>query len=375
MNEAEKVADQYVILQQEIFGMLIDAIKGVRPRLTDLKVEEMVEWRIKALAQMGALTQQVIDYIIKTTPELKKAVNDVIQKDGLKVSQSFNRDLAKLLNQQIKPVSTETMQVLNSYAAQTWKSLDNNVNQSLLSTNVGKNPALRVYQDILNKSTLAVTTGLKTPQEAIFDNIDDWVKTGLPTTLIDKGGHKWSLEGYTRTVITTTTLRTYNDVRMQSLKDYNQTLAIMTSHPAARPACAPIQGKVVNVVDHGDSRFNPKYPTIYDYGYGTPAGTLGINCMHQLYPYVEGVTINRQKHYDPKKAIENGQKQQLQRYYERQVRKWKQRKEAAERVGNTDLAAKCTSAIRGYQSKIRKIVSENDFLTRQYDRESTWVGR
>ena len=375
MNEAEKVADQYVILQQEIFGMLIDAIKGVRPRLTDLKAEEMVEWRIKALAQMGALTQQVIDYIIKTTPELKKAVNDVIQKDGLKVSQSFNRDLAKLLNQQIKPVSTETMQVLNSYAAQTWKSLDNNVNQSLLSTNVGKNPALRVYQDILNKSTLAVTTGLKTPQEAIFDNIDDWVKTGLPTTLIDKGGHKWSLEGYTRTVITTTTLRTYNDVRMQSLKDYNQTLAIMTSHPAARPACAPIQGKVVNVVDHGDSRFNPKYPTIYDYGYGTPAGTLGINCMHQLYPYVEGVTINRQKHYDPKKAIENGQKQQLQRYYERQVRKWKQRKEAAERVGNTDLAAKCTSAIRGYQAKIRKIVSENDFLTRQYDRESTWVRR
>lgn len=375
MTPAEKVADQYVILQQEIFGMLIDAIKGVRPRLTDLKAEEMVEWRIKALAQMGALTQQVIDYIIKTTPELKKAVNDVIQKDGLKVSQSFNRDLAKLLNQPIKPVSTETMQVLNSYAAQTWKSLDNNVNQSLLSTNVGKNPALRVYQDILNKSTLAVTTGLKTPQEAIFDNIDDWVKTGLPTTLIDKGGHKWSLEGYTRTVITTTTLRTYNDVRMQSLKDYSQTLAIMTSHPAARPACAPIQGKVVNVVDHGDSRFNPKYPTIYDYGYGTPAGTLGINCMHQLYPYVEGVTINRQKHYDPTKAIENAQKQQLQRYYERQVRKWKQRKEAAERIGNTDLAAKCNSAIRGYQAKIRKIVSENDFLTRQYDRESTWAGR
>lgn len=375
MTPAEKVADQYVILQQEIFGMLIDTIKGVRPRLTDLKAEEMVEWRIKALAQMGALTQQVIDYVKKQSPAIAKAIDSVIKHDGLKVSQSFNRDLAKLLNQPIKPASTETMQVLDSYAAQTWKSLDNNVNQSLLSTNVGKNPALRAYQDILNKSTLAVTTGLKTPQEAIFDNIDDWVKNGLPTTLIDKGGHKWSLEGYTRTVITTTTLRTYNDVRMQSLKDYSQTLAIMTSHPAARPACAPIQGKVVNVVDHGDSRFNPKYPTIYDYGYGTPAGTLGINCMHQLYPYVEGVTINRQQHYDEQEAIDNGETQQMQRYYERQVRKWKQRKEAAERIGNTNLAAKCSSAIRGYQAKIRKIVSENDFLTRQYDRESTWASR
>ncbi|MCD5445103.1 phage minor capsid protein [Lactobacillus delbrueckii] len=375
MNTADKVADQYTILQQEIFGMLIDAIKGVRPRLTELKAEEMVEWRIKALAQMGALTKQVIDYVKKQSPAIAKAVDEVIKRDGLKVSQTFNQNLAKLLNQQIKPVSTETMQVLDSYASQTWKSLDNNVNQSLLSTNVGKNPALRVYQDILNKSTLAVTTGLKTPQEAIFDNIDDWVKSGLPTTLIDKGGHKWSLEGYTRTVITTTTLRTYNDVRMQSLKDYSQTLAIMTSHPAARPACAPIQGKVVNVVDHGDPRFNPKYPTIYDYGYGTPAGTLGINCMHQLYPYVESVTINRQKHYDEQEAIKNGQIQQMQRYYERQVRKWKQRKDAAERIGNTNLVAKCNSAIRGYQSKIRQLVNENDFLTRQYDRESTWARR
>lgn len=369
MTPADKVADQYVILQQEIFGMLIDAIKGVRPRLTDLKAEEMVEWRIKALSQMGALTQQVIDYVKKQSPAIAKAIDSVIKRDGLKVSQTFNKDLARLLNQPVKPVSTETMQVLDSYASQTWKSLDNNINQSLLSTNVGKNPALRVYQDILNKSTLAVTTGLKTPQEAIFDNIDNWVKTGLPTTLIDKGGHKWSLEGYTRTVITTTTLRTYNDVRMQSLKDYSQTVAIMTSHPAARPACAPIQGKVVNVVDHGDPRFNPKYPTIYDYGYGTPAGTLGINCMHQLYPYVEGVTINRQKHYDEQEAIRNGEIQQMQRYYERQVRKWKQRKLAAERIGNVNLAAKCSSAIRGYQSKIRKIVSEHDFLTRQYDRE------
>lgn len=113
MTPAEKVADQYVILQQEIFGMLIDAIKGVRPRLTDLKAEEMVEWRIKALAQMGALTQQVIDYVKKQSPAIAKAIDSVIKRDGLKVSQSFNRDLAKLLNQPVKPVSTETMQVLD----------------------------------------------------------------------------------------------------------------------------------------------------------------------------------------------------------------------------------------------------------------------
>lgn len=45
--------------------------------------------------------------------------------------------------------------------------------------------------------------------------------------MLDKAEHNWSLEGYTRTVIRTTT---------------------MSSHPASRPTCAPIQGKIVNIV-------------------------------------------------------------------------------------------------------------------------------
>ncbi|WP_422120118.1 phage minor capsid protein, partial [Ligilactobacillus ruminis] len=34
--------------------------------------------------------------------------------------------------------------------------------------------------------------------------------------MVDKAGHNWSLEGYTRTVIRTTAARTYNDLRIQS---------------------------------------------------------------------------------------------------------------------------------------------------------------
>ena len=66
--------------------------------------------------------------------------------------------------------------------------------------------------------------------------------------MVDKAGHYWSLEGYTRTVIRTTVARTYNDLRIQSMKDFDSVLATMSSHPASRPACAPIQGKIVNIV-------------------------------------------------------------------------------------------------------------------------------
>lgn len=93
-------------------------------------------------------------------------------------------------------------------------------------------------------------------------------------------------------MIRTTTARTYNDLRIQSMKDFDSVLATMSSHPASRPACAPIQGKIVNIVPRESSRYDPEYPSIYDHGYGKPSGCFGINCGHKLYPYIKGVSHN-----------------------------------------------------------------------------------
>lgn len=57
-----------------------------------------------------------------------------------------------------------------------------------------------------------------------------------------KGGHRSSIEGYTRTVITTTVNRTHHEFRTQRMQDYGQTLCAMSWHVASREACAPIQG-------------------------------------------------------------------------------------------------------------------------------------
>ncbi|MGN8987964.1 phage minor capsid protein, partial [Ligilactobacillus salivarius] len=54
----------------------------------------------------------------------------------------------------------------------------------------------------------------------------------------------------------------------------------MSSYPNSRKACAYIQGKVVNIVPIDDPNYNDKYDSIYNHGYGEPAGTLGINCRH-----------------------------------------------------------------------------------------------
>lgn len=228
---------------------------------------------------------------------------------------------------------------------------------------------MRVYQDIINQTVLEVQTGLKTPDRALKNNIYKWRDNGIKTNLVDKAGHNWSLEGYTRTVIRTTTSRTYNDLRIQSMKDFDSVLATMSSHPASRLACAPIQGKIVNIVPRESARYDPKYPSIYDHGYGKPSGCFGINCGHKLYPYIKGVSHNFQKQYDPKEAIEKQKIQQKQRYYERNIRRLKYDLDLAKRQNDVESIRKFSQGIRGYQTKLRQIVKDNDFLTRQYDRE------
>ena len=59
----------------------------------------------------------------------------------------------------------------------------------------------------------------------------------------------------------------------------------MSSHLNSREAFAYIQGKVVNIVPTNDPSYNDKYDSIYNHGYGEPAGTLGINCRHKLFPF------------------------------------------------------------------------------------------
>ena len=369
LAKADKIADYYVKLQQKIFYLLIDSFKTTRPELINQDdPDSILEWRLRALSKIGALTKDTIKIVSNTSGKSESYIYDLIKDDGLEVAKDINAELSDALKQN-KPISPEVNSIISSYAAQTFRDINNNVNQSLLSTNYSKNGAVRAYQDIINQTVLEVQTGLKTPDRALKDNIYKWRDNGIKTNLVDKAGHNWSLEGYTRTVIRTTAARTYNDLRIQSMKDFDSVLATMSSHPASRPACAPIQGKIVNIVPKESPRCDPEYPSIYDYGYGKPSGCFGINCGHKLYPYIKGVSHNFQEQYDPKEVVEKQKIQQKQRYYERNIRRLKYDLDLARRQNDVASERKFSQAIRGYQAKLRDLVKNNDFLTRQYDRE------
>ena len=316
--DGDNIINLYSELQDRIFNEINKALK--RADFANVKKEDVLKWQIEQLNQMGVLNDSIIKLVADYDGISKQAIYDFVNSNGIAIINEADLELQRVQQRSV-PVSDEASSLLDALRSQTWEDLNNNINQSLITRNYGNSAPMRAYQAILKQATIESMTGLKTNEQAIKDAIYKQVDAGLQSNLIDKAGHRWSIEGYARTVITTTTSRTYNELRTQRMQDYGQTLCVMSWHMASREACAPIQGHVVNMIPSSDPRYNKKYDSIYNHGYGEASGTLGINCHHIFYPFSEDVNTNDQRPtVTPKEAIKNASLQQKQRQYERSIR-------------------------------------------------------
>lgn len=369
---ADYIAGLYSGLEDSIFKLIINALKDGDYKHVDQA--DVVMWQAQQLQKIGRLNRDAIKLMARTDGLSEDAVKDLIKFHGMKIVDEVDSQL-KRATKQNQPLSADVTNKLDAIADQTWTDLQNNVNESLVTRNYQHSAVTRAYRQILTESTIATVSGATSHEDAVKHALYKVVDQGLPTRLVDKAGHNWSIEGYTRMVTTTTVNRTYNDLRLQRMKDFDMHLALMSSHPNSRPACAPIQGHVVNLVPSGDPNYDPKYDSIYNHGYGEPSGTLGINCRHVLYPYVPGLSTNHQPQYDPDEAIKNGKLVQAQRARERAIRDAKKRLKAAEELGDEEMINRTKTLIRARQSKMRDFIKDTNaghktpILTRDYDRE------
>lgn len=369
---ADYIAGLYSGLEDSIFKLIINALKDGDYKHVDQA--DVVMWQAQQLQKIGRLNRDAIKLMARTDGLSEDAVKDLIKFHGMQIIDEIDGQL-KQATKQSQSLSADVTNKLDALADQTWTDLQNNVNESLVTRNYQHSAVTRAYRQILTESTIATVSGATSHEDAVKHALYKVVDQGLPTRLVDKAGHNWSIDGYVRMVTTTTVNRTYNDLRLQRMKDFDMHLALMSSHPNSRPACAPIQGHVVNLVPSGDPNYDPKYDSIYNHGYGEPSGTLGINCRHVLYPYVPGLSTNHQPQYDPDEAIKNGKLVQAQRARERAIRDAKKRLKAAEELGDEEMINRTKTLVRARQSKMRDFIKDTNaghktpILTRDYDRE------
>ena len=371
-KNSQQIMDTYSALQDQIFKVIIDTLKDGDYKHVDK--DDVVLWQAQQLQKLGKLNRQTIELMSNADGLSKAAIEDLVKFNGMQIKDEVDNEIQNVSNTPA-PVSSDVGTILNGIVNQTWTNLQNNVNETLVTRNYGASSVTKTYRRILTESTAATVSGLMTHQDAVESAIYRAVDRGLPTKLIDKAGHNWSLEGYTRSVLRTTVNQTYNSVRLKRMKEFGMNLALMSSHPNSRPACAYIQGHVVNLVPPEDPAYNDEYDSIYNHGYGEPAGTQGVNCRHRLFPYVPGVSVNHQPQYDPEEAIKNGKLVQKQRARERAIRDAKHRLKAAEELGDEKMQESAKTLLRARQAKMREFIETTNhgyktpILTRDYDRE------
>lgn len=371
-KNSQQIMDTYSALQDQIFKVIIDTLKDGDYKHVDK--DDVVLWQAQQLQKLGKLNRQTIELMSNADGLSKAAIEDLVKFNGMQIKDEVDSEIQDIYNAPA-PANSDVGTILNGIVNQTWTNLQNNVNETLVTRNYGASSVTRTYRRILTESTAATVSGLMTHQDAVESAIYRAVDRGLPTKLVDKAGHNWSLEGYTRSVLMTTVNQTYNSVRLKRMKEFGMNLALMSSHPNSRPACAYIQGHVVNLVPPESPEYDDNYDSIYNHGYGEPSGTQGINCRHRLFPYVPGVSVIHQPQYDPEEAIKNGKLVQKQRARERAIRDAKHRLKAAEELGDVDMINKSRTLLRARQAKMREFIKKTNhdnkkvILTRDYSRE------
>nr|DAE52083.1 MAG TPA: minor capsid protein [Caudoviricetes sp.] len=367
------VGDIYEQMAQELMFNLIKRIK--QRGSADLQREPWL-WQLEKLNDMHMLNEQNVKYILEQTGIAQDLFDKIIKNEGLKVYKNTQEQLAEELVK--NPPHNDVRMALESYAQQAFRDVNNLVNQSLLSNNFAKNPIMKTYQSIIETAVAEVISGVKTADQAINDTVMKWLAKGFPSDFVDKAGRQWNIDSYARMVTQSTAFRVYNDMKTRASEELGVETFYYSKHGASRPACAPIQGKVVT---KGQSFYSEtlgyRVESLKEHGWGTSGGALGANCKHYLTPFIIGVNNlpnipEHLKDITPKQAIENGRKQAQQRAYERAIKDDKYKLQAAKLLEDEQRIAEYKNKLAIHRSSLNDLLKENDFLHRDSTRERVY---
>ncbi|GIO25173.1 phage minor capsid protein [Oceanobacillus sp. J11TS1] len=359
------MASLYNSLEGEIIRIIIRRLKNGS--------DDITMWQAQKLQELRLFNNEVTKLLSETTGIAEKHIRLMFEDAG----KAMVEDIDNAMPYETKPKPNNLDEVMRGYHNQSWSEIDNYVNQTLITTAHGIGQAQKAYQDTLNRTSAMFNTGLYTFEQSLERAVTELAQKGIGSGMIDKGGHRWSLEGYTRTVLKSTLNNTYNEVRKDRMAEYGVHTVIVTSHVGARDACSIIQGEVVDLRPVNEIPADSPYLSIYDpyweAYYGSPGGHRGVNCRHIHIPFIPGVNTNNQPVYDEVLNKRVAKARDTQRRIEREIVKYKKNLMVAEELGS-DKAAHWRKMVSRRQKAMRDHLSENgDYLSRNYKREKVYT--
>lgn len=363
MLDASQVADIYHQLTLDLFDQVIDRLKERGSASLD---DNPYIWQLEKMNEMGLLNEDNVKLISDRSGIAEEQLRHVIQNEGYKIYKDTKQQLLEATGGGGFAGNSLIQTNLAAYVNQAMGDIDNLINTTLPMS------VRKVYQSIVQESVAKVVTGLTTSDKAISDTVMKWAEKGF-YGFTDSQGKHWKADTYARQVIKSTAWRVYREVRMAPAEELGIDTFYYHKKATAREMCAPLQHQIVTT---GVAREvnGERVLALADYGYGHPAGCQGINCTHEMTPYIPGVNYKPDlpdylKDLTPEQAIENANVQAKQRALERSIRKSKELLHVAEKLGDQELIDKYKSKVRIKQGAMRDYLKQHSFLHRDYARE------
>lgn len=355
MELSQPLADIYMAMEEDLM------VEIARRIAVSGEVIPTSEWRLKKLAEAGALNKKTIEIIAKYTGLQAETLTETIEAAAYGAIKDLEPAFQKVAEQGIissaaVPASETTKRVVKNFRSQAasdlnlvntvmqyksreaYKALVNKTYKTVQAVENAKNR--QELLNVLGKHTLSVVTGGESRQAAVRKCIEEFSEKGIPA-FVDKAGREWSPEAYINMDIKTTVSNTARTAQEARFDEYGIDLIQVSSHNGARPKCAKDQGKLYSRSNKSGTAYdgdgNPiEFFPFSQTSFGKPDGLFGINCHHKEYAFISGVNFQRYFPYDEEENAAQYKKIQNQRRLERRVRETKRNIAMLKEVGDTE---------------------------------------
>lgn len=355
MELSQPLADIYMAMEEDLM------VEIARRIAVSGEVIPTSEWRLKKLAEAGALNKKTIEIIAKYTGLQAETLTETIEAAAYGAIKDLEPAFQKVAEQGIissaaVPASETTKRVVKNFRSQAasdlnlvntvmqyksreaYKALVNKTYKTVQAVENAKNR--QELLNVLGKHTLSVVTGGESRQVAVRKCIEEFSEKGIPA-FVDKAGREWSPEAYINMDIKTTVSNTARTAQEARFDEYGIDLIQVPSHNGARPKCAKDQGKIYSRSNKSGTAYdgdgNPiEFFPFSQTSFGQPDGLFGINCHHKEYAFISGVNFQRYFPYDEEENAAQYKKIQNQRRLERRVRETKRNIAMLKEVGDTE---------------------------------------
>lgn len=350
-KEAEEIAEGLKIIYSSARETMLAAVaKRLARGVTQYG------WAERKTQEILAAHEELRQTMERATLKREKLLDGVMDRAYASGNQKFRNDIENLLGRtaHTSPNSMKAGYIL----ADLNKSLDAAERRILRQFD-------DVYANTIGGVSARMATGVINTRQAVGEALTAFADEGV-TGFIDRGGHHWTLENYSEMAVLTAIERSTIAGYVDDMEEYGHDLAVIDGHAGACPLCAAWEGVIISVSGRSD-----EYPSLQE---AEDEGVFHPRCLHGITTYYEGVSHAPAGGFrDHPREIEEPSKEYTarskQRYMERQIRKYKDRRIVAQ---TTQQKQQADNKVKQWSDALDRLIARQpaeNYMYRHHDRE------